>query len=165
MEPIRIAMIICSPTLGLLAFLLFRHYNSGYDSLYSKRWYLRIAIITFILSISSISLYFVVPKNEDKKNANQLIIKANDVETILRDLDTYIKMQSTTLADKTMRLDQLNSELKRIEAVIQTTKETVDSIFELNDQRQKKQRIIDYGISFIMGVIITLIGGTFKIRN
>lgn len=165
MEPIKIALIICSPTMGLITFLLLRHYNNGYHTLFSKRWFLRIAIITLILSITSLSVYFTISDKQDKAIGNQLIIKANEVEKILIDLDDYIKTQSTTLENRTMRLDQLNSELKRIETVIQTKKETVDSIFELTDLRQKKQRIIDHGISFIMGIIITLIGFAFQKKN
>jgi hypothetical protein len=62
MEISRIVFLISSPILGILSFLLLKFYNNGYgEGLYSKRWYLRCGILSILLSIICLIVYFTNP--------------------------------------------------------------------------------------------------------
>lgn len=62
MGTIRLILIISSPIFGIISYLTLSYYNSGQGgSLNSKRGYLKIGILTILLSIISLILYFINP--------------------------------------------------------------------------------------------------------
>lgn len=158
MEPIKIVLIIGGPLFGFITFLLLRHYNSGLGgSLYSKRWFLRIAVITLLLSLTSIVLYFAIPNKQNKILDNQLIIKIDEYEKAIKELNEYANNQTNKLKETNLRLEELKAEHKKLELIVQAERKAIESLLEINDKRQAKQKWIDRGISFLMGIIYTLI--------
>ena len=114
-------------------------------------------LLTFILSLASIILYFVVPNNNDKILGNQLNIKINEVEKSINGLNEYIKSQTVKINETNQKLDELKTEHKKLEPIVQIERKSVESLFVISEKRQAKQKWIDYGISFIMGIISTLV--------
>jgi hypothetical protein len=81
MEKIRLFLIISSPLFGLVGFLLFRHFNSGLGgSLYSKRWYFRFSIVSILLSIFTLVLYFLHPIAVYEKFNSHIIYRFKEIK-------------------------------------------------------------------------------------
>ena len=77
--PIKLILIISSLILSTISYLLLKFYNSGHyitsgedGSLYAKRWYFRIGIFMFFLTIVSIVLFFIIPYKQIIVSNNKL---------------------------------------------------------------------------------------------
>ena len=156
MESLKISLIIVGPLLGLITFLLLRHYNSGLGgSLYSKRWYLRISIVTFLLSITFISLHFILPNKQNQLLDSQLTIRYNEFEKSIKEINQYLETQKKELKETNQQLNELKIEHEKLEPIVKSERKTIESLFEISDKRQTEQRLIDYMISFILGIFST----------
>ncbi len=156
MEPIKIVLAIIIPVFGLSTFFLFRHYNSGYDTLASKSWAIKTALLTFILFLASIILYFLIPLKGNHQTENQAITRIEEVKKLINDLNNYVDKQKDSLQEANTRLKQLQSTHNQLQPIVNAERETVDSLLDFNESRHRKEKWMDTIISSIIGAILTL---------
>ena len=85
--------------------------------------------MTFLLSITFISLHFILPNKQNQLLDSQLTIRYNEFEKSIKD--------------------------EKLEPIVKSERKTIESLFEISDKRQTEQRWIDYMISFILGIFST----------
>jgi len=158
MESIKIFLIICGPILGLISFILLRHYNSGLGgSLYSKRWYLRIGITIFLFSLTSFIFYFIIPNRQEKVYENQSIVKIEEAKKRVNELDKQIKNLNVEVEERKLLLEKLQSEQEKLESIVKAERKVLKSLLEFNEKQKLKQKRLNIVITLIMGIISSLI--------
>lgn len=119
-----------------------------------------VAIIIFYTSAVFTALYFVRIEKEKQRSTNlsyaAQLNNLKQTESTIKNLLNYIENQKSKLQESEDILNNLRSEKKRLEPLVNADRDVVKAMFEYQDRSQKNERWIGYIASFILGILSSL---------
>lgn len=122
-----------------------------------------IIISVFLGLISSLifsNKYYLNDSVNDYKNVNLIDIRFTSIDSIsnnIKEIVDYFNVQKKYLIEDQLKLYEIKSEIEKIEPILSADKKMVESLFKLQEERQKKNVWIDRTIGFFIGIISSII--------
>jgi hypothetical protein len=94
------------------------------------------------------------------ESVQQQVARLSAIEQNLKELAVYVQLQKQQVAENGRAVEELGKERLRLQTLTQTDKATVEALFAVQDEKNRKNLWVERYISFGAGVISSLIATT-----
>ncbi len=124
--------------------------------------YISLALVASILGMIA-SIFQIYNLSTQPKEEKQNIIFEKQIETLDRvqdSLDTlknFVKGQKTQLVKSQQVISDLKNEQKKLKPIVQADRETVEALFALQSERQKRNVWAERAMGLFLGITGSLV--------
>lgn len=145
--------------------------NGSFKARIEKELKTRRTIYKAILVLCMLYLMFNLIKERSKLISYEYKMSNTDVQRQIKELDEisknlnnlqfFIANQKERIISQEKAIADLSAEKDKLEPLVKTQREAIESLFQLQEKRQKSYKWLDITIGFSLGIVSSMIASIF----